>query len=146
MVSTVDELISPIDGRWDIQLIRSLFWPVDVHRILQILIRNGHDDVVACHHNRNELFSVKSAYHCQWNQKYGDRNNVVCCGWHKLKLSMERAMETVNTEQDQNFPLVSASWMHSMFGDPGEQAYIQHWKLSNVSDGCRGYKTCFVLM
>jgi len=53
---------------------------------------------------------------------------------------MERAMETVNTEQDQNFPLVSASWMHSMFGDPGEQAYIQHWKLSNVSDGAEDIK------
>jgi hypothetical protein len=59
---------------------------------------------------------------------------------------MERALEIVNTEQDQNICLASASWMHSMFGDPGEQAYIQHWKLSNVSDECRGYKTCFVLM
>ena len=48
LVSTVDELIiSPIDGRWDIQLIRSLFWPVDVHRILQIPIYNGREDVVA---------------------------------------------------------------------------------------------------
>ena len=47
LVSMVDELISPIDRRWDIQLIRSLFWPVDVHRILQILIYNGREDVVA---------------------------------------------------------------------------------------------------
>lgn len=34
LVSTVNELISPIDGRWDEQLIRSMFWPVDAHRIL----------------------------------------------------------------------------------------------------------------
>ena len=47
MVSTVDELISPIDGRRDIQLIRSLFWSFDVHRILQIPIYNGREDVVA---------------------------------------------------------------------------------------------------
>ena len=26
------------------------------------------------------MFSVKSAYHCQWNQKYGDRNIVVVSG------------------------------------------------------------------
>ena len=47
LVSTVDELISPIDGRRDIQLIRSLFWSFDVHRILQIPIYNGREDVVA---------------------------------------------------------------------------------------------------
>ena len=47
LVSMVDELISPIDRRWDIQLIRSLFWSFDVHRILQILIYNGREDVVA---------------------------------------------------------------------------------------------------
>ena len=37
-VSKVEELINLIDGRWDVELIRSLFWPVDVHRILQIPI------------------------------------------------------------------------------------------------------------
>jgi len=76
LVSTVDELISPIDGQWDVQLIRSLFWPTDANRILQIPIRNGREDVVAWHHNRNRLFTVKSAYHCQWNQRYRARNNA----------------------------------------------------------------------
>jgi len=28
---------------------------------------------VAWHYNRNGLFSVKSAYHCQWESKYGPR-------------------------------------------------------------------------
>jgi len=67
----VDELIYPVTGSWDIDLIRSLFYPVDVQRILQIPIHIGRDDVVAWHHNRNGLFSVKSAYHCQWVHKFG---------------------------------------------------------------------------
>ena len=47
LVSKVEELINRIDGRWDVQLIRSLFWPVDVHRILQIPIYSGREDLVA---------------------------------------------------------------------------------------------------
>jgi len=70
-VRTVDELINPVIGSWDIDLIRSLFWPVDVQRILQIPIHIGRDDVVAWNHSRNGLFSVKSAYHCQWVHKFG---------------------------------------------------------------------------
>jgi len=52
----VDELINPVDGRWDIELIQSIFWPVDVHRIIQFPIGHGREDVVAWHHNRNVYF------------------------------------------------------------------------------------------
>jgi hypothetical protein len=34
LVSKVEELINPIDGRWDVELIRSLLWLIDVHMIL----------------------------------------------------------------------------------------------------------------
>jgi hypothetical protein len=37
----VEELINLIDGRWDVALIKSLFWPVDVHRILFQFIGTG---------------------------------------------------------------------------------------------------------
>lgn len=74
IISTVDELISPIDRRWDVQLIKSLFWPADQNRILQIPIHAGREDLVSWHHNRNGLFTVKSAYHCQWAHKFGARN------------------------------------------------------------------------
>ena len=36
MLSKVDELINPHTGQWDEELIRDIFSPVDVHRILQI--------------------------------------------------------------------------------------------------------------
>jgi hypothetical protein len=51
VISNVDELINPIDGRWDVELIRSLFWSVDVHRILQIPIYFGWEDLVAWNPN-----------------------------------------------------------------------------------------------
>ena len=75
LVTTVAELINPVDGRWDVNLIQSIFWPVDVHRILQIPIGHGHEDMVAWHHNRNGIFSVRSAYHTQWKYKF-DHNAV----------------------------------------------------------------------
>ncbi|KAG2540904.1 hypothetical protein PVAP13_9NG588514 [Panicum virgatum] len=95
VISTVDELINPIDGRWDEEMIRSLFWPVDVHRILQIPIYDGREDLIAWNQNRNGLFTVKSAYHCQWSHKFESRSNIVEAGasnsqtlWKKLwKLS-----------------------------------------------------------
>ena len=36
MLSKVEELIDSYTGQWDETLIRDVFWPVDVHRILQI--------------------------------------------------------------------------------------------------------------
>jgi len=47
-----------------------MFWPVDVHRILQIPLVGGREDFVAWHFNRNGLFSVRSAYHQQWMHKF----------------------------------------------------------------------------
>jgi hypothetical protein len=72
-VTTVNELISPIDGLWDENLVRALFWSVDAERILQIPLHHGREDLVAWHFNRSGLFSVRSAYHLQWEHKYGSR-------------------------------------------------------------------------
>jgi hypothetical protein len=91
LISRVDELINPLDGRWDERLIRSLFWPVDVYQILQIPIYNGREDLIAWHPNQNRPFTVKSAYHCQWAHKFGSRGYSLAAGglgsesiWRKL--------------------------------------------------------------
>jgi len=73
LVTTVNELISPVDGFWDVNLVRALFWPVDAERILQIPLHHGREDTVAWHFNRSGLFSVRSAYHVQWEHKYDSR-------------------------------------------------------------------------
>jgi hypothetical protein len=36
IVNRVSYIVDPIDGTWDEELIESIFWPVDVHRILHI--------------------------------------------------------------------------------------------------------------
>jgi len=55
----VEELINPIDTTWDVDLIKSIFWSVDVPRILEIPITPGREDVVAWHFNRKQdLFST----------------------------------------------------------------------------------------
>lgn len=71
LITRVDELINPVTGTWDEDLIKALFWDIDVNRILQIPLRQGREDVVAWHYNKNGYFSAGSAYHLQWNHKFG---------------------------------------------------------------------------
>ena len=33
IITTVDDLINPVDATWDVDLVKSFFWPVDVNRI-----------------------------------------------------------------------------------------------------------------
>jgi len=67
----MEELINPVTGYWDEDLIIDLFWPIDVHQILQIPLSVGREDLVAWHYNQNGFFSVRSAYHIQWSRKFG---------------------------------------------------------------------------
>lgn len=77
IITTADELINPVDLTWDAELVKSISWAVDAKRILQISITPGREDFVARHYNRNGLFLVRSAYHCQWEEKFGQRSNSV---------------------------------------------------------------------
>jgi len=61
LVTSVEELIHPVTGAWDEELINDLFWPVDAHQILQIPLTSSREGVVAWHHNWNGFFSVQSA-------------------------------------------------------------------------------------
>jgi hypothetical protein len=71
LLTKVDELINPVTGAWDEELIKALFWEVDVNRILQIPLRHEREYVVAWHYNKNGYFSVESAYHLHWIHKFG---------------------------------------------------------------------------
>jgi hypothetical protein len=73
IITTVDDLINPVDTIWDSDLVKSILWPIDVNRILQIPLTLGREDCVAWHYNRNVMFCMKSAYHCQWKSKYDPR-------------------------------------------------------------------------
>jgi ribonuclease HI len=74
ILTRVSDLINPIDGSWDEDLIGEIFWSIDAHRILQIPLAPNREDFVAWHHNKLGLFSVRSAYYCLWNYKFGRQN------------------------------------------------------------------------
>ena len=59
MLNKVEELINPYTGQWDENLIQTVFWPVDVHRILQIPLRvQVMEDFLSWHYNRSGEFTV----------------------------------------------------------------------------------------
>lgn len=73
MITRVEELINPITGEWDEDLLYAVFWPVDIHRILQIPLSHGREDMVAWQHTKDGVFTVRSAYHAQWGHKLARR-------------------------------------------------------------------------
>lgn len=58
----VSDLINPVDGDWDEDLIKQMFNEKDAEEILQIPISEGNEDWLAWHFDKRGLFSVKSAY------------------------------------------------------------------------------------
>jgi hypothetical protein len=58
----VDELMDPINGGWDEQLVREIFWVEDAETILSIPIGVDAPDWPAWHFDSKGMFSVKSAY------------------------------------------------------------------------------------
>jgi hypothetical protein len=74
ILRTVDELINPITGTWDEDLIKSIFNPFDVQRILRIpLSQNLENDFIAWNKSKNYMFSVRSAYYSEWELQFGTR-------------------------------------------------------------------------
>lgn len=72
LLGKVEELIDPHTGQWDADLIGSVFSPVDVRRIMQIPLRvELLDDFVAWSATRSGTFSVKSAYHVEFQHQFG---------------------------------------------------------------------------
>jgi hypothetical protein len=71
LINSVSELINPADGLWEEELHNDLFWPVDVHRLLQTPLTLDREDFVAWHHTKTNLYTVRSGYHCMWDYKFG---------------------------------------------------------------------------
>jgi hypothetical protein len=62
MYTKVNELISPITGQWDEQLVKDTFWKIDADVILATPIRDDFEDFFACHFDSKGIFTVKLAY------------------------------------------------------------------------------------
>lgn len=74
LLCKVFELIDPVTGTWDSQLIWDIFWEEDVANILAIPIRLACEDMVAWHLDSKGVFSVKSAYHVLEDNQELSRN------------------------------------------------------------------------
>uniref|UniRef100_A0A453MXB5 Uncharacterized protein n=1 Tax=Aegilops tauschii subsp. strangulata TaxID=200361 RepID=A0A453MXB5_AEGTS len=71
VLTRVEELIDPITGAWDEDLIRDNLWHIDAERILQIPIHHQQtEDYIAWHLTKSGIFSVRSAYYRQWKDSY----------------------------------------------------------------------------
>lgn len=72
LLRTVDELIDPLTGQWDIDILESIFNPLEVRRVLQIPISpNLEDDFISWHKTKSFNFSVRSAYYLEWEHQHG---------------------------------------------------------------------------
>jgi hypothetical protein len=63
LVNRVCELIDPITGNWDHDLVRNLCWEEDAKIILVIPLKSNMDDFLVWHYDKKGIFSVKSVYH-----------------------------------------------------------------------------------
>ena len=75
MLNKVSDLINPMTETWDEELIRDNFWSIDANRILKIPITpSSREDFLAWHFTNNGLFTVRSAYHAEWDYHFGRHN------------------------------------------------------------------------
>ena len=62
LLQKVCDLIDPISGQWDQDLVQQVFNDDDVPHILSIPIKEGFDDLPAWHPDPKGNFSVRSSY------------------------------------------------------------------------------------
>ena len=78
LLTKVSELINVITGGWDEELVTTTFGFVDARRIMQDpLSICAFDDFIACNSTKNGIFSVRTAYHLEWNHQFGGRSIYV---------------------------------------------------------------------
>lgn len=74
LLQTVNELIDPATRTWDEVLLRDIFSPIDVHRILSIpLSAHLHEDFIAWHYTKSYIFLVRSVYYIEWDHSHRHR-------------------------------------------------------------------------
>jgi hypothetical protein len=69
----VEELIRPITGIWDEELVRGIIFTIDANRILSIPISpHGMEDFGAWRHYKNSLFFQLDHY-TEWKHQFGEK-------------------------------------------------------------------------
>jgi hypothetical protein len=66
ILRTVDELINPITGEWDEEIIRDNLLAIDAEKILRIPLSDSlNDDFVAWNNTRTYKFTLRSTYYTE---------------------------------------------------------------------------------
>jgi hypothetical protein len=75
LLSKVSDLINPITGWWDEDLVRQTFVEQDMDIILATPVHTELDDLIAWHYDSKGIFSVKSAYRVHREHRHKNRRN-----------------------------------------------------------------------
>jgi hypothetical protein len=74
-LNNVEELINPYSGEWDEELLRVIFWAIDVNNIMSIpQNQNGMDDFITWRFNKKMVYFL-SEVHIIWNGSPGLARN-----------------------------------------------------------------------
>jgi hypothetical protein len=74
ILRTVDELINPITGEWDEELIRENLLAIDAEKILRIPLSDAmSEDFIAWNNTKTYSFTVRSAYYTEWDHQFGTK-------------------------------------------------------------------------
>ena len=74
LLTYVDDLINPITGNWDEELIKHTFWENDAVVILPLPVFEGREKTLAWHYDKRGMFSVQGAYKmCHDDISFGAR-------------------------------------------------------------------------
>jgi hypothetical protein len=68
----VSDLIEPTTGHWDEEMLNTLFYTVNVGRILQIPLNDqGFEDFLAWGFTKHGRYTVCLGYYLQWKNQFG---------------------------------------------------------------------------
>jgi hypothetical protein len=82
LIDHVSELLDPVSGSWDEELVSECLWPADAIHVLKILVRHGFEDFWAWRLDNKGQFSMRSAYklHRLLLKPKGNSSNIVPFG------------------------------------------------------------------
>lgn len=85
LLTKVQDLIDPVYGEWDEDLVLDMFYEQDARIVLSLPVHTEMDDIVAWHYDQKGMFSVKSAY---WVQCEREQRERVYKGWPLLVMEL----------------------------------------------------------
>lgn len=122
-LGTVDQLIDSDSWTWQRELIRAVFTSPDADAILNIPLRlGGGDDFLAWAHERNGIYSVKSACRALVNRKESAAlEEGTVTNTSQTEEQMWKSLWKLNV-----LPKVRVFWLRVIRGIPPDETTLRH--------------------